>query len=501
MTKTIIISIVASAMLFGANSTDTTNNQDNHITGSTLQSNIEVRQGEINISGTNTVTNSVTLGGEVHKDSLIDNVTADDANIAQGTIDISNSRVDGLSVNSDNKLLNVTISDELTLKQGTVTITDANKTAAPESDVSNVTFNSENNINSSGKIQGTGTVVSQGTLDVSNSKLQTAGIYIKNDITGTLSIDGSATNPTKVTQGTTAISNDSTVTDYNVGTNEGSHLTNSMNNIEATNGATVMQNDAVISNSTVIGLSNVGSNTIDGTNISGGTATQNTIDIDSSTVNGMRVSQTNSIEVGSITTNQTIKQGDISIKNGSKVSELDVDYTNTVGSGFSMGGTTTVEQGILKINDSNLSETSEASLIEITATNTLDNTGLINGGTIVQSKTSILADSTVKDMRLNQQNTIDFATVDDSNVSNTMDRPTISQAETEITGSKVTDFEQDVKNNIKGVKVTESSITQSKVYIANSTVDSLTMNEDDNIVENSTLDHATVSQGGVSITD
>ncbi len=538
MKKTILISIIASATLFGATVNDLTTDQVNKVLNNAQITGANINQGQVAVSGSTTSVVSYQHGGTADgaNTNTIDGTSINGDSASEATIQIDQG---GLAVSNGADVSNSEDHSSSTIKDGTITSSSTGSVTVKQADIeinggtySNMDIHSTNNITDaviSASGEGNATLVTQATLKVSDANVSDSADATNVDLTSTntikgggeisnstvkqsdTSITGSNTivsgldvtqsntidttgsiNNSTVTQATTSVS-DSTLTNFT------EDINNTMTDISADN-AVLKQNDIVIKNGSNV---NELTNTTDGdhrntmnaiTATDGANLTQDTITIDGATIDTMSSTQENYMDAVTAHGTYNVKQSDISISNANVNNQFDVKYHNEMIS-VDMIGSGNVSQGTLTIGESNATGTTEANAIDIQATNTLKNTDLDNSD-VTQSSTSILAQSSISGFSLDQTNTIENT---DGSADNNMTGATISQAETLISASTVDEFTQTVTNNIKDVTVDSSYVYQAKVNIANSDVDSLTMSETNTLNSSSLSGGATLAQGGVDI--
>jgi len=539
MTKTIVISIVTSAMLFGATVNDLTTDQVNKVENSANIDNATINQGKVDINGgttsvnsyyhggatgdgsnTNTIKGTVINGAEGsdgsvkvdqggltisggavvsnsqdHSENTITNGTIDSTStsggvaVKQGDIDINGGEYSNMDIHSINNITGANIQangeGSTLVTQATLTVSDANVSDSAEA--TNVDLTSTNTIEGGGLISNS--TVKQSDTVITGSSSVVSGLNVNQ--TNIINTGEAIKNGSTVTQATTKI-NDSTFTEFT------ETVTNTMTNVAA-DGSTLKQNDITVTGgSHVSGFTNNtngdhGNTMDDVTATNGATLTQNTTTIDSSTVDDMTSTQENYMKEITANGSYNVKQGDISLTNAVIDGNLEVDYHNEM-ERVDMIGAGSVSQGTLTIGDSNATGT-VAESIDIKSVNKLTDTDLENTN-VAQSSTSILAGSSVSGFKLDQTNTIDKT---EGEADNNMTGATISQAEMTISGSTVDTMEQTVTNTITDATLNDAHVYQAKVDISESDVDNVTISSTTNSITGSTVDEATISQNGLKI--
>jgi hypothetical protein len=463
MKKTISISLIASALLFGANSdvTTLTTDYENTIQGASTIDASTVNQGKTDVTG------STVLNVDLLKNTtgnMIDNVdieggsTVNQARFIITDSNASSSTANGISIKSANTIQNSEIRDASNVKQTYTEITGGSTVQALNLEYTNII---EDVSSDSSEINAS--TISQGILIVNGASEVTdfTQLTIRNTMQD---VDA---NDANLTQNSIIVTNGSTVTDFdNEDGATSPDATNSMINVTATNGAKI---------------------------------SQNTNTFDNSTIDGLRTKQANSIENLTLDTN-SIVQGNIEVT-GSEVKDFDVEFTNKI-SDVTITGAGTTEQGVLIVTDSNGTGDADADTLDIKAVNTLVNTDL-DTSNIVQSKTSLIGSTgraIVSGLTLDHTNTIQNSDASDATIrDNNATRATISQAETTITDSTVTGMTQTFVNLVQQAEIADSTLSQGQTVITNSDVTALTMTQTNTVANSSIKNSSTVTQGSTTI--
>ena len=176
-----------------------------------------------------------------------------------------------------------------------------------------------------------------------------------------------------------------------------------------------------------------------------GSFVMNESNITSTSANDIKITSTNIVEDSSVDEgldiNATeVKQSVITLLNGAKVKNLNLNYKNTI-SGTD-AESTKIHQGILTINSSEVDgiDTSESGGYTNNLNSVLESK--IIGGSVVQSAIYISENSLIKDLENESENTIENFQSENTN---------ITQNKTTITDSHVSDFKTTQVNTIEGV--------------------------------------------------
>jgi len=209
MKKTIMVSLIASSMLFGLDVTGLNVQEDSSVdTSSTLKNGANVSQAETNIGeyeGTTKVNNLEIIqtesGDPASGGNVITNSTITEAWVTQGLTDISDSIVDNITLESDSKISGTTISGFYTdVAQGSFIVNESNATGTV--DATNVDITSTNSI--------TDSTITDSTIKQSVTSLQSNAKVSGLDVMQTNTINKADITGSEVTQAYTKVT-DATV--------------------------------------------------------------------------------------------------------------------------------------------------------------------------------------------------------------------------------------------------------------------------------------------------
>ena len=133
MQKTILLSLIVTSLVTGANTVDIlTIDQKSKITSSSSIDNATVHQGKTEILGTSdvedvTIKQNGTSNGNLIENSDISGKYTNSLSVLQGIVKIENSSATNLRFESENRIKNVELVDSL-IEQGSFTMTDSNAT-------------------------------------------------------------------------------------------------------------------------------------------------------------------------------------------------------------------------------------------------------------------------------------------------------------------------------------------------------------------------------------
>jgi len=140
MKKTIMLSLIVSSLVMGANTVDNlVINQQNKITSDSTIDNATVDQGKSEILGASdvddvTVMQNGTNNGNLIEDSDIVGSYTNNLSVVQGKVKIKNSSATNLTLRSENRIKQVELLDSV-IEQGSFTITDSNATDSDTNEV------------------------------------------------------------------------------------------------------------------------------------------------------------------------------------------------------------------------------------------------------------------------------------------------------------------------------------------------------------------------------
>jgi hypothetical protein len=503
MKKTIVISLIVSNLLFGANSTVTnmTTEFTNTINGTSEIDNSTVNQGKTSITES-TVTN-VDLKSTGTHNTISGTKIKNESKVDQSTFIINKSSAVNGDANTANDARQIKISSENTIDNSNIdkSIIRQNYTSID-----------------SAKEDGTaGSAVTVTILDVvQKNTIENTKVDDPNNDSDTIFDIKNAT----ISQGEFTFRDGSQIQNLSQ-----ANIENKITNSSA-NDATMKQNSITVDNSTVNNFTtthnnggtedNTVTNLIENTTASAtgdhkASITQNTATFkDSSNIANSDTEQSNAI-TGLTLTGASVVQGNIEV-NHAEVKDFDTKFVNSINEVTidSSDGTHKVEQGVLKIGGTDekgtkvsdlvwdSTESADATHIDIVATNKLENSDL-DDSNVAQSKTAILEGSTVSGLTLDHTNNIVRVTAD-STVDNTLNLATISQAETEIQESTVAVMKQIFTNNILSSEIKEnSSLSQGHTKITNSDVSNLEMTQTNKVEASTISGSSTVTQGSTII--
>lgn len=375
MKKTILISIVASSMLFATNVDNLTVDQTSSVTGSTTtgatvnqaQTNIDTLGGatsdvdNIAIKQTNAIRNGSTIGGTVEGSVTVN----------QGETTIDNSTISDLGLDSDNVIDGSTIDGLLSqVDQGSFITTESNGTDSTAGDVD---IDADNTISGSGIHNST---VKQSYTSLENGA-QVSGLDLRQ--VNTINNESDITNST-VKQATTTVNGSSL--DGLTSTWGSTTNTNTMSGVTATNISNLVQNDIEVRNgSDVTNIRNGSKNNLTGSTADNSDIIQNSILVDNSKVTNLRQYRENDI-TNIIATDSNLTQNIVSITNNSDVTDLS---SSTISRNVMNNFTTT--NSILSQNDVEIDDSTVNHLHAI-QNNIIDGTNS-NSALIAQGKTII----------------------------------------------------------------------------------------------------------------
>lgn len=528
MKKTIAISIITSAMLFGATVTNLSTDQVNQVTGSTLDD-VTLDQGKTAISGSaNVDTLTITQRGATAAETgnsvtnlTINGNTSSTTLVSQGTTDVSNSTVHNVTIDSDSIINGGSVSGAGELTQG--------KTAVGGgSTLENVGIESTNTINNaaiSASGSSEGFLVTQGTLSVSgdaNASDATANLI---DLSSTniiddgvsiadsrveqalTQIDGSGTTASGLNllqentlNGTGVITNGSivlqAVTKIDTGADVHGLKTNVKNNMNSLNSdnSTVVQNHINIHTDSVvtdmdISTGGTNHNTISNVSATDSTITQNTYNItNGSNINGITAVHDNIIS-NSTFNGAHIGQDLVDINNSTLTAPVAFNSTNSITNMNVVGANNEIHQAVTVINNATVTAPTLTSNNSISGVD-LDNTE------ISQSSVSIANTTAVVDLVLNNTNTVN----DTDGIGNDMNNSKIIQAQFMMSEGSINNLNQLTTNTIEDNQVVGSNISQATISLHASSVTNVDMDAT-NTMRNNDIDTSDVEQNALRICD
>ncbi|SFV70089.1 putative outer membrane autotransporter barrel [hydrothermal vent metagenome] len=527
MKKTIAISIITSAILFGATVDNLTTDQVNKTLGSTV-SNALVDQGTTAITGsadvdnltitqkgdngaTGNLINNLTVNGDsvesthIHQglttvvDATVNNVTINSdssinggeingaGKVSQGETAVSgDSTLKDLKIESTNTINNANISGNVerhfVVSQGTLIVTDANTS---DTDADNVDIKSTNMIDND-------VAISDSTIRQSYTKIASGA-----DITG---LDLEQTN---TIEGTSSISNDSKVGQGIVMVDEGSTgtissiATNTLNNVNV-EGSTVIQDYKNVHGGSNVAMDTHTAgehhNTISNTDITPDSkVSQNTYNINggstlSLTSNTKHENYINDMDID----NSTVVQDAVDINN-STVTNLTIDSHNELTGVTATGSdinSSKVEQSVLVINNG-----SNIDGLSLTTNNAIRETDLTDGSNISQSYATFSNVQTTGGSApvINNSNSVTGTALNNGS--------TLTQAELTASGTTLTNLTQTTTNSVDGATIDGSTVEQATIGITGGTVASLDIDAINTITTGTNISDSDVSQNHTNIED
>ena len=305
MKKTIMLSLVVTSLVMGANTvTNLEINQQNEITSSSTIDNATVDQGKTEVLGASIVSDvtiGVTVSGSESKNIIdassikMSQTDGSTTTVSQGFLKVDNSKASQLLLDTRNSILNIDITNTK-IEQGGLTVEgnseakDIETSIPTELDATNIISNTSaesSSVDINGKeIKQAVTVVSGGAVvkkfllnnknKIDESTVNNSEVYQSN-----LKIDGSGTDVTTLT-----------ITLKEANANEGNYILNS----EISSDSVIKQNDITIQNTSVVStLISKTNNTIDSFKADKSLISQNEMFIDNSAVTGFTTTQTNEI--------------------------------------------------------------------------------------------------------------------------------------------------------------------------------------------------------------
>jgi len=521
MKRTVLISIIASTVIFGADIKDVKVEQSNKVQSSrignttliqgqtdikdtsvvdtlnitqenkTINSaikNANVTQGQTDIKGSSSV-NNLTINqkenGNVIDGLFTDNTSLNDLNISQGKTLVEEATVRDVTVDSDS-FLRADVDGAGLISQGTLSVTDnailvntdiksnnvINKTDIENSTlkqafvdingqgttVSKLDVNQENTINDGSAINST---TLQGNIKVNVS----ADIGDPNDVEisglkveSVNKMDGYSSENSKTSQNSINLTRFSKIRNTTI------NSTNKISDTEATNNSQITQNTYNIISSTVDGLETTHTNTIINSTIDDTNVTQDLIEF-----RDVRINQNNTFESENTINGLTA--------NSSKGVYQAVNVIRTKdNSGNSLGVDTYITGADIK------------------SKNNIENIGLGNDSEVAQNYVSIVGSRINSTLKIDNEN--DFSNSDIKNGSS------VKQAEVILAkANPVSTISQQTINSISNSTIDNTSIEQAKIAIGDSEIDGTGVKSEATNTIESSLKDSSVSQNGLNICD
>ena len=462
MKKIIILSIIASSMIFATNVDNIDDDIINKINNNThVNSNSLIYQGTIDIDrdgSSSDVTNLTIKEANSPIDSGVGNEitgsTIDFSTIGQGAVIIDNSKINNLGLETYNLVENSTINNNSLIHQGMFVSSDSN---ASDSVADDVNIESRNTIQS-GSV-GVASSVSNSRVSQSYTELKN-GADVKNlklDQVNTI-VNSTIGGDSNVSQADTII--DNSIVD-NLSTKFGTAIGHNFNDIGHSNIDTtskVTQNYTQITNgSNVKNIENGGNlNQISQVNSSNSNIAQNSLMIDNSSLENFKQQKDNQA-YGLTVTGSRISQSVVSIANSADVKNISSDTTST-----NKIHSSTIAGSIVSQNDIDIDNSIVDGLHSI-QTNTIDATTAngssdsnITNSHIKQGKFLIASSSSVKNINQTVTNSMRDISLNDSYV---------GQENISITNSSVENSTFTDTNELTGTDLTSSHITQGRTNI------------------------------------
>jgi len=530
MKKTIVISIVASAMLFGATVDNLTTDQTNKTIDSTVN-NALVDQGTTAITGSADVDNlTIIQRGATTSDTgnLVDGVTVngtdtDSTHIHQGLTTVADAKVNNVTIDSDSSINGGSIDGSGKVSQGETAVSGSSSVLA------NVEIQSTNTINNADIASTTNNrfVVTQGTLIVNDSNatdVDVSNIDIKSD---NLIDTGVSITDSTVKQSYTKLDSGAVVSGLNLNQENtiqtGGHIGN---NSAVGQGITMIDEGSTVSGLTTGSASEATKNIVDGVNVGESTVVQNYINIHGgSTVTDMSSSSVaphdNTIQNSSINSNSKVSQNTYNIDGGSIVSGLSSTHENFI-SDMNINNSTVIQDAVdinnstvtnLTINTHNeltgvtsigsdvnssrieqsvvLINNSDVAGLNLDMTNEIRNTDLTAGSKISQDYKMFNGATINSGVILTNTNSVTNATLNGS---------TISQAELLAVGSTMGTINQTTTNTVDGATINGSTVEQASIGIfSGSDVSGATINATNDVNDGATITNSFISQNHTNI--
>ncbi len=269
MKKTILLSLIVSSLVMGANTADNlVINQKSTITTNSTVDNATVHQGKTEILGSSDVDNLTIeqLGnpaGNLIEDTDVVGNDIDSPIIYQGYTKVNGSEVQDLKIKSINSIKNVgTIYGKSRIEQGNFIVTDSNATDSRNDETE---LDSLNTINNSS--------IDSSATDINGTVIKQSVVFLHNGaITDKLSlqykseISNSEFEDTEVFQGVLDVNNSSEVSGLTVRDDSGNNKAIQLLNISTIEGGSIHQNTISIDNNAYVStLNSFTKNTIEHT--------------------------------------------------------------------------------------------------------------------------------------------------------------------------------------------------------------------------------------------
>ena len=440
----------------GANENTIDNTDINGLPNSTGA--ITVDQGRLKITNGATVTNSNDHSENNIEDGRIDATAGSNVTVTQGNIDINSATYDNMEVHSKNDIIDVDIDanggKNTEVTQATLVV-DSNLTGGTDADYTK--------ISTTNKFEH-GTIINS-TVKQAHTEIKSGATVYGLDIDqtntiNTLNTDDSDINGSKVLQGITKIDGTGTnVINLKIDT------INNINGVDAFNNSNIVQNHINIhSGSSATNLtvkSDVNHNTISKVDADNSDLYQGTINMtEHSSVNGLTITHNNKISTSNLE-NTHVGQDVLDLNNSILSNGVSIAHINKIDDISSIGTENELHQGFIVVDSSNLNGTTS-----FKSNNTIEHVNL-NDANITQSYVSLIDNGDMDTIKLDNLNIVSGIDVTGSD----MNSSSVSQAELLMTGVTMNgDFEQYTRNEIEHVQISDSTVAQAKVDIGNSTI-------------------------------
>ncbi len=279
MKKTIMLSLIVSSLVMGANTVDNlVINQQNKITSDSTIDNATVDQGKSEILGASdvddvTVMQNGTNNGNLIEDSDIVGSYTNNLSVVQGKVKIKNSSATNLTLRSENRIKQVELLDSV-IEQGSFTITDSNAT---DSDTNEVDIESINIVERTSVDSGLDINATEIKQDV--TLLSTGAITDNLKVNYLNKITDSSVESTKVHQGILKVDNSEVDTLF-VSDTDGAANKNTINDATIEGGSVLQSSIYVYNQASVQNFKAKSTNLIDNS-----TSTNSTVSQSETTIN------------------------------------------------------------------------------------------------------------------------------------------------------------------------------------------------------------------------
>ncbi len=301
MKKTIMLSLIVSSLVMGANTADNlVIDQKNEITTNSTIDNATVDQGKTEILGASDVDNvTVKQGSSNTTGNLIENSdisqtteNGSKTTVSQGHLKIDSSTASNLKLESRNTIKDIEITNTL-IEQGNF-IVEGGSTAKDTLASGTEELTSTNIIKN---IEADGVDIDKSTIHQSRTQISNGATTDKLQLLNRNKLENSTMDNSKVYQSKLKV-DDSTATVLEVGLNDdSSEFENTINGSEIKGESVIKQSDITIENSSTVNtLVSKGTNSIKNFSADKSLISQNEMFIDNSEVTNFKTTQTNTIE-------------------------------------------------------------------------------------------------------------------------------------------------------------------------------------------------------------